>query len=74
MRHRQQLAVARGAQGKPTLFVLAVGGIEDRDGPGVEQNKFMDIRVQPGGLKEAQRLVEYGKAYNIPVIVTEFGN
>jgi hypothetical protein len=32
---------------------------------GVPGNKFMDIRVQPGGLQEAQRLIAYGRRYKI---------
>lgn len=32
---------------------------------GMPGNKFMDIRVQPGGLQEAQRLIAYGRRYEI---------
>jgi filamentous hemagglutinin len=36
--------------------------------------KVLDIRCQPGGLNDAQHLIQYGKERNIEVIIKEFGN
>jgi filamentous hemagglutinin len=35
--------------------------------------KILDIRVQPGGLADSSKLIEYGKQRNITVIIKEFG-
>ncbi len=36
-------------------------------------NKSMDVRVQPGGLKDAHFLIQYAQQYNIPLTVREIG-
>ncbi|MDY0836678.1 two-partner secretion domain-containing protein [Pseudomonas sp. SED1] len=40
---------------------------------GVPATKILDIRVQPGGMADASKLIEYGKQRNITVIIKEFG-
>lgn len=35
--------------------------------------KILDVRVQPGGLKDAAHLIDYGSRRGITVIVKEFG-
>lgn len=41
---------------------------------GVPATKILDIRVQPGGMADASKLIEYGKQRNITVIIKEFGD
>lgn len=40
---------------------------------GIPATKILDIRVQPGGLANSSKLIEYGKQRNITVIIKEFG-
>lgn len=40
---------------------------------GIPATKILDIRVQPGGLADSSKLIEYGKQRNITVIIKEFG-
>jgi len=40
---------------------------------GVPATKILDIRVQPGGSADANKLIEYGRQRNITVIIKEFG-
>ena len=39
---------------------------------GTPANKVLDIRVQPGGVRAAQGLIQYGRQQGIHVIVKEF--
>ena len=39
---------------------------------GVNANMILDIRVQPGGLADARKLIQYGKDNNVKVVVREF--
>lgn len=41
---------------------------------GIVARKILDIRVQPGGLSESSKIIEYGKQWNIAVIIKEFGS
>jgi hypothetical protein len=34
--------------------------------------RYLDIRVQPGGLDEAHHLIEYGADNNVVVLIREF--
>lgn len=39
---------------------------------GQPANMILDIRVQPGGAKAAEQLIDYGKQFNVTVKVSEF--
>ena len=39
---------------------------------GMPANMVLDLRVQPGGSTAAQSLIEFGREYNVKVIVKEF--
>ena len=39
---------------------------------GQKANMVLDIRVQPGGAKDAASLVQYGRQQGINVVVKEF--
>ncbi len=39
---------------------------------GKKANMILDIRVQPGGKTAASSLIQYGRKYNVTVIVKEF--
>lgn len=41
---------------------------------GIVATKILDVRVQPGGLSELSKIIEYGKQWNIAVIIKEFGS
>jgi filamentous hemagglutinin len=38
---------------------------------GQPANMILDIRVQPGGAKAAEQLIDYGKQFNVTVKVSE---
>ena len=40
---------------------------------GIPATKILDMRVQPGGLADPSKLIEYGKQRNITVIIKKFG-
>ncbi|MEC6746876.1 hypothetical protein THH46_24040 [Pseudomonas sp. NA13] len=39
---------------------------------GVPANMVLDLRVQPGGSAAAKSLIEFGREYNVKVVVKEF--
>lgn len=39
---------------------------------GVPANMVLDLRVQPSGSAAAKSLIEFGREYNVKVIVKEF--
>lgn len=48
---------------------LATRGVQVNDRPA---NLFLDLRVQPGGLQDAQQLIGYGKKVGVTVRIQEF--
>ncbi|WP_379555605.1 hypothetical protein [Pseudomonas sp. MD332_8] len=40
---------------------------------GIPATKILDMRVQPGGLADPSKLIEYGKQRNITVIIKKLG-
>ncbi|EGH14358.1 hypothetical protein PSYMP_27493 [Pseudomonas amygdali pv. morsprunorum str. M302280] len=39
---------------------------------GALANMVLDLRVQPGGAAAAKSLIEFGREYNVKVVVKEF--
>ncbi|MDU9020814.1 hypothetical protein [Pseudomonas corrugata] len=39
---------------------------------GAPANMVLDLRVQPGGSAAANSLIEFGREYNVKVVVKEF--
>ncbi|KAB5617804.1 hypothetical protein F7234_25070 [Pseudomonas putida] len=57
-----------GSNARPIIDLGANGAKVN----GVPATMVLDLRVQPGGLAAAKWLIEFGREYNVKVVVKEF--
>nr|WP_122379589.1 hypothetical protein [Pseudomonas syringae group genomosp. 3] len=56
---------------RKVLFVQSLG-TNGAKVDGALANMVLDLRVQPGGAAAAKSLIEFGREYNVKVVVKEF--